>query len=696
MSSSIWGAKRAGVFILFTLLILGGYANSFQAGWHFDDKPNILYNGHLHIRDLKPETLVATFYSNPKNPYEPAGKMYRPIPCLTLALNWYFGKDDPVGYHVVNIALHALTAYLLFLFIQTLYATPALHKVSGKEMWLVPLLAAGLWAVNPIHTQAVTYIVQRMTVMAALFYLLSLYAYLKARLADRTRMRLFGYVICLLCYILALGSKENTILLPISLTVMEFAFFQDLHRKKVRQVFAGLLAFLIIFIAVLGILFFLRGHASSILKGYDFRPFSMTQRLLTEMRVLVYYITQIFYAVPTRLSIEHDVVISTSLLHPWTTLPAGLFLLTSAVTGLAILGKHPMIGFSVLFFLINHVIESSIIPIELIFEHRNYLPSFFLFLPVALGLKYLFDRYGRNSLPMRFVMAAFVVLLVAGYGMGTAIRNRVWASEQTLWEDAAIKAPKSARPLTNLAWDMAYGDNAHPENYDNALILYNKSLNLYHVRTGMQAFTLNNMAGLYYKKQAYGKTIELLEESLHQNPSGLKARFDLASVYMTLGKWNDAEKTMQALVNHPKVHEGYLNQQALILLHQNRAPEAVTILNQALEMAPGFWRTLIYLGVAFNQLGYHEKAEMFLKRGLMTSQDNPLALFCLIDNAIKADSPSNTRGYIAQLSQSFPLEKIRTFMKRAEHDNHLPPMSHTAISAAVHDHMLETGEESIL
>ena len=75
-----------------------------------------------------------------------------------------------------------------------------------------------------------------MAVMAGFFYLLGLYAFLKARLANKTRLRLAGYGTCLLCYVLALGSKENTILLPMSLTLMEFAFFQDLHRKKTRQV----------------------------------------------------------------------------------------------------------------------------------------------------------------------------------------------------------------------------------------------------------------------------------------------------------------------------------------------------------------------------------------------------------------------------------------------------------------------------
>ena len=683
--ASMSKSSRAGAFLLLCLLIWGSYSNSYHAGWHFDDLPNILNNAGLHIRNLRPETLAATLYSNPKNPYESAKKMYRPVPCLTFALNWYIGKDDPFGYHVVNIGLHILTSFLLYLFIQALYTSPRLRQASLKEKQLVPILATLLWALNPIHTQAVTYIVQRMAVLAAFFYLLGLYLFIRARLAKELRTRLAGYGACLLCYVLAIGSKENTIVLPISLVLIEFAFFQDLHRKKIKYAFMGLFALSVISLLVFGILLFLRGNAFAIVRGYDFRPFSMSQRLLTEMRVVVYYITQIFYPVPGRLSIAHDVPISTSLLHPWTTLPAGIFLLSLAATGAASLAKYPLVGFSLLFFLINHVIESSIIPLELIFEHRNYLPSFFMFIPVALGLQRVLDHYDRHDSRnvLRFVFCCFAVFLVIGYGMSTFIRNRVWATEKSLWEDAAIKAPMSARPLTNLAWDMAYGENAHPQHYDNALVLYKRSLDLYQPSKGMNSSILNNMAGLQYKKGQYDAAVELLRTSLRLKPSNTKSRYDLASVYVTLGKWNDAEKTMASLVSGPKVHEGYLNQQALILLHQHRALEAVTLLKRSFEMAPRFWRTLVYSGVAFNELGYHDKAEWFLNRGKALAGDNPLPLFCLIDNALKAGKPSGAREYLEQLFMSFSAKAIHVFVERLRHDNHLPPISYPMVSEAV-------------
>jgi len=684
--------KRAGVFLLFCLLILGAYANSFHAGWHFDDKPNILNNYHLHIQDLHPTTLVSTLFTNPTNPYEHAKKMYRPIPCLTFALNWYLGQDDPFGFHVVNISLHILTGFLLFLFIQALYTTPAIYnKASSEEKYLVPILASVLWAINPIHTQAVTYIVQRMAVMAGLFYLLGMYSFLKARLLENTRSRVAGYGICFICFLLALGSKENAIMLPMSLILIEFGFFQDLRQTKIRLALIGIIILLCLILGIVGTIFMLKGDASVIFRGYNYRPFSLTERLLTEMRVLFHYITQIFYPVPARLSIDHDVLISTSLINPWTTLPAGVSLITLVITGIITLKRHPLIGFSILFFLINHVIESSIVPLELIFEHRNYLPSLFLFVPVILGLKRILDRYGHASNITHYGIYIFVAILVVGYGTGTFIRNRAWATEKSLWEDAAIKAPNSARPLTNLAWDMAYGENAHPKNYDNALKLYSRALYLYQARSGINSSVLNNMAGLYYQKKEYDTAIELLQESVRQKPSNRKSRFDLSSIYITLGQWENAEAIMELLVKHPKVHEGHLNQQALILLHQNRAREAVPILNRSLQMAPAFWRTLTYLGVAFKELGEHDKADNFMKHGLLASKTKPLPLFCLIDNAMASGNKKNAQDHTARLLATYSVGMIQSFLKELRYDNQIPPISYTAISLSIKEHILETG-----
>jgi len=182
-----------------------------------------------------------------------------------------------------------------------------------------------------------------------------------------------------------------------------------------------------------------------------------------------------------------------------------------------------------------------------------------------------------------------------------------------------------------------------------------------------------------------------LQESLRQKPSYRKSRFDLSSIYITLGQWEKAKMSMELLVKHPKVHEGHLNQQALILLHQNRALEAVPVLNKSLRMAPGFWRTLTYLGIAFKELGDYDKADNYLRHGLLASKNSPLPLLCLIDNAMASGNKKNTQDYTARLLATFTVGMVQSFLEKLRHDNHIPPISYKEISLAVKEHVLEIG-----
>ena len=201
-------------FALLFFLILLLYSNTFQASWHFDDFPNINNNPRIKISNLKPETLFQTFIASRDGGLYLGKKVYRPVACLTLALNWYVGQDNVLGYHIVNLCIHFITAFVLFLTILRLFCTPNLKgKYTGSE-YFIALLAATLWAINPIQTQAVTYIVQRMASMAAMFYILGIYFYLRGRLCEIRKNRIWWYICCGGSYLLAIGSKENAITLP--------------------------------------------------------------------------------------------------------------------------------------------------------------------------------------------------------------------------------------------------------------------------------------------------------------------------------------------------------------------------------------------------------------------------------------------------------------------------------------------------
>ena len=679
------------VFTLLFLLILLIYSNTFHASWHFDDKPNIVNNRYLHLNNLHPNSLLQTLYTNPMN-LDIGNKMYRPVACLTFALNWYLGKDSVTGYHAVNIIIHILSAFFLYLTILNLFNSPNLKgKFNGSEHF-VALLTAVLWAINPIQTQAVTYIVQRMAILATMFYILGIYLFIKARLSNSMSNRIFFIAGCIMSFILALGSKENAAMLPVALTLVEIIFFQDMSSQKTRRLFLGIVAGTGVFVLIIGLLFFMKGDPFYFLKGYDYRPFSFAQRLMSEPMIVIYYLSQIFYPVPNRLSIEHDVILSTSILKPWMTIPAILILLLLIGIGFSLIKKRPIIAFAILFFFLNHIIESSIIPLELVFEHRNYLPSLFLFFLVSVWVKWLIDYYREKQFSMYIIIVSFVTILLIGLGTGTYIRNMAWATEKSLWEDAMHKAPGSARPLTNLAWEMSYGKDAKAENYDLALKLYKKSMSLQKSRELSNPIILNNMAGIYLRKGESQKAVELMEKALDINPDYNRGRYDFIQILITSGEWDEASKNADRLISKAKNHEGYLNIKGFILLKQKRPEEAIEYFQKSLKIAPNFKTTLMYMGSALSLSGYYSRADWFLNRAAQKSSGDIMNYFCLLENSLRAGDESGAEKYTEKLFTLFSLKTIETNLKMLSRNYRSAPVSQELIYPIIKRKLIEISD----
>ncbi|MCI5118944.1 MAG: tetratricopeptide repeat protein, partial [Candidatus Electrothrix sp. LOE1_4_5] len=445
------------LFLSFALITFV-YSNSLHSSWHLDDASNITGNKKIHLTELTLEQITQALSASPSGS---SNKLYRPIPVLTFALNWYFGQNDVYGYHVVNILIHLLTAYFLFRSIQYLFASV---RCQYNELIVITtaLFATLLWALAPIQTQAVTYIVQRMASMAAMFTVLGIYSYLRARTTDNKRQRYMFFCLCLLSYLAAIGSKINAILLPVSLLLIEIAFFNAMTKKKniVRLV---LFSFFILVAALVLAYYSLGRDPFDFAAGYTKRSFTLTERLLTEPRIVVMYLSQILLPIADRLSIEHDITLSTSLFSPWTTLPSIVLIFSLIFLSIFFLRKKPLFAFPVLFFFLNHLVESTIFPLELVFEHRNYLPSLFLFLPV--GFLFAQVLYGKNSFSqfgrIAIMFCGAVYLIISGHA--TYTRNEYWVNEESLWKDALRKAPSSARAAHNIG--LVYSNSGQ---YDKA------------------------------------------------------------------------------------------------------------------------------------------------------------------------------------------------------------------------------------
>jgi tetratricopeptide (TPR) repeat protein len=636
------------------------YSNTLDSPWQLDDFDNITFNTGIHINDLEFDSLASAVRHTFND-----GRINRPVSYLSFALNWYFGKTDPSGYHIANTAIHIITAIFLYLATLTIFSSPRLALIDCRKAQFISLLSTVLWMVNPIHTQAITYIVQRMASLAAMFYIAGLWCYLRGRLASRSRTQALWMAAALLAFMVGCGSKENAITLPVAFVLVELVFFQDLKRvtRKTLWLWLGATGCMIMVFG-LGALLYLKGDLASILH-YGNRYFTPGQRVLTEFRILVFYLSQIFYPVPTRLSIEHDIMVSTTLVDPWTTLPSIIAVFGLIVLSFLRLTRWPLFSFAVLFFFLNHAIESSVIGLELIFEHRNYLPSMFLFLPVAQGLEKALEYYKRRSRPMYVVIAGFVTLLLIGFGVGTYVRNQVWQSGKSLWEDAALKAPASSRPLHNLA--LTYYEPLGE--YDKALELYLAALTRGKTNISQESLILNNMANVYYIKNDYQKAAVFWEKAAESYPAYGETRYRMALALARLGEAEAAVKQLtEVLTRHPG-HAAALNLKGIVLLNLDRIDESLECFRQALKSKPNNYPALINLGAAFMKMGRYDKAQWFFKTARYRLTGEEISLLWMALLRLKSGDRVGADAAIDELSKTMRLETLLAWISSNDRFN---------------------------
>jgi tetratricopeptide (TPR) repeat protein len=633
------------------------YFNSLDASWHLDDYQNIVQDTRIHLTDCDLASIIEYVKS-----VQLAGRDARPLSRFSFAVNWFFGRNDPFGYHLINIVIHILCSFFLYGTILSIRRTPNFRFVSSaRNYYKISLLAALLWAINPIQTQAVTYIVQRMAALAAMFYILAMYLYIKARTSDNSAKRNLIFFSCFLSGVCAFASKENAATLPIALLLVEFLFFQDLSRKKIRNIYWGATLTAGLAMAGLGVVIFFKGDFQGLL-NYNFRYFSPVERLLTEPRVVLYYLSQIFYPVPTRLSIEHDIAVSTSLFSPWTTLPAIILVCSLIGIGLYNVKRRPMLGFAVLFFFLNHVIESSVIGLELVFEHRNYLPSFFLFVPVAAGIMGLLDYYRKKNKLIHHAIVTFVVLIIAGFGAGTYIRNLAWQSEKSLWEDAVVKAPNSVRAWHNLA----LSHYAAAGRFEEAILLYRKALTLEKNNIHQESLIYSNMAASFYYQGDYQQAAQYCTKALSNRRTNPKVKYLLCLALIRMGDYETASKNLEQLASGYPQKAEVLNLSGILAVLQGNHSKGLAYFKRCFRLKSRLPAVLVNAGVAHCLRGDYQKAERFFKTYLGRQPNDNLTLLWLAQNSMVKGDWQQAESYLNRLLRIVPVKDLITWVRNIE------------------------------
>lgn len=596
---------RAALAALLLIAVGLAYHAAPANGFHFDDSDNILRHAAIHMTEPSWQAL-----------YRAATEGFLPrraIPNLSFAIDWWRGKGSPQAFQVTNVIVHALTALAVLGLLQTVLRRGG--ATSGTA-WSVATLATALWALHPIQVQAVTYVVQRMTALAALFMLLAVAAYIRARLERRL---LPWMPLALVSGVAACLSKENAYVLPLLFLLAEYTLCRPpglAVRSALDKALLALPCAIAVYVAL--DLALLHGPVwSFVTPGYAHRDFTLTERLLTQPRVIFFHLGQILLPLPDRFSIEHDLALSRSLLQPWTTLPAliGLIVWMFAGIRLALRTRHAAAGFFLLWIPVTLAIESSIVPLEMVFEHRMYLPSVGLAGLAALGIVRIVQRgAGRLAVGAGLVLA--VLLLTA-----TVARVPAWRSSVTLYEHAVRTAPGLPRAWANLATAYA-GEHRHREAiaaYDRAIGL-DPGYALAYLNRGSSHRLTGNLAAA---AADYRRFIALQPD----DPRGPYAYRHLALAYLSAGRPAEAIAALHTAHRHdPAVADAdYFETLGIANAQLGRFADAVAAFEAAVARRPDSADTYTNLGFAHLRNGNPAAALAAARRALALSPDDARA-----------------------------------------------------------------------
>jgi tetratricopeptide (TPR) repeat protein len=566
-------------FLLLAVVAAAGYANTFHTSWHLDDELNITRNYYVHLQSLNASGLVRAMVQD--------RNQNRPFANLTLALNYYFSQDQTFGYHLVNLFLHFLTGVAVFFSLGRLFRRAGLPEARRD---LAALFAALVWTALPIHTQAVTYIVQRHTILASGLTLSCLWAYLAAREADSRAGRSALYLLGGLLLVIAMGSKETAVVTPFLILLVEFYFYQELAfaflRRRWPVLAAGALSLGAVFMVYLRPLIW-----RQIRTGYQRYPFTLKERLLTEPRVLFQYLEQMVWPLPSRLSLEHDPAVSTSLFHPWTTLPAlGLWALL-LLLAIREARRHPLLSFALVWYLCNLFLESSFIPLDLMFEHRVYLASLAVVAPLVAGAVLYLPRPRRTAVVLSVLTALLLTL--------TFSRNRVWQTEVTLWRDCVTKAPGKAR--AHLELGFAYVDTGQLER---ALAQFQTVVRLDPARPAVYF----GLGKLYLRQGQLELSLANFDQTLRLDPTYFQANFQRGNIYFYQKEYERAVQDYSRALQFDPHSELVFNQRGMAYDSLGRYPEALADYTAALRLNPAYVEAYNNRGNVHDVLGQADQA----------------------------------------------------------------------------------------
>jgi tetratricopeptide (TPR) repeat protein len=576
--------------LLLAALGVAVYANSLSNPFVFDDLASISNN-----EDLRHFDLLTHLWSHP-----------RAIGLASFALNYAWGGLDVRGYHAVNVAIHVSAALALFGIVRRTLLSPLMRDRFGADATGLALVVAAIWLVHPLQTESVTYLVQRFQSLMGLFYLLTLYCFIRGYAGNAKAWRAASIV----CFALAMRTKEDAITAPLVVLWYDRVFFCQSFRQLLdRKFYYG--AMLLVILLTSGNLLL---HVASnlwpqlvsappppvaepkeeeeFLSVLHVRGVTPLTYLATQPTVILLYLRLCFW--PTDLCLDYRWPVAESV-GEW--LP-GAIVVAALLALIAFLARRrPELGFIGGAFFLILAPTSSILPIQdLAVEHRMYLPLAAVVAAAVLSV-YAWrgsrlrspTRSASSQLNVRLVLASLAIGIL---GMLTILRNQDYASNVTIWEDVVAKRPLNARGYAGLG--LAHvGQN----DFDDAVRCYQTALEL--DPAWVEAYY--NLANLLARHGRPAEAIPYFREAVSLNPRDPRTQNNLAAALFRVGRIEEAAEHYQASLGYRKNPAVFQNlAKCLELL--NKPGEAIEIYRQALEIEPRGTRRFADLTASMQRL----------------------------------------------------------------------------------------------
>ena len=582
--------------ILLVVLASAAYCTHFDSPFIFDD--HTVINDNPHMRSLWPPIEAMRWL--PKS--TASG---RPLVAYSLAINFAISGYDVWSYHVFNLLVHLANVLLVHGLLRLTLAMPAVSpSIRARAPGLAVAITA-IWAVHPINSEVVIYMIQRTVLMSAFFMLLSVRLLIAAHRSPRPlvwqALTVFAIVLGILC-------KEKVAVMPILLLLYDRTFLAGSFKLAWRRRRWMYVAAACTWALSYGTLTYVERGGIAKVSDLGWRY------LLTQGLVICRYVWQM--VVPWPLAVTYDQPLVETV---WQSLPWTLLVLAGLIATCWALVRRPVLGFAGAWFYLILSPDSSIIPImtEVVAERRMYLPGLsvlVLGVPLlAMAIRVVSGWLDRPANPWP-VLVGIAVAATGTYTAATLIRAEDYNTDLRLWQQTLRAQPASSMALNNLAVaHMGLGQLEAAEQLIEEL----------EAKDPLYLKTPALWAGLYFRRQEYENARVAYEEAVRREPANAALFADLTATYMALDDMEAAERTITTAMGLAPTNGKVLVQFAKVLDRLGRHEDALEVLTHLLEQGNEDSTVMLNAAVAANHLGRVDQARGLFEQALDEVDDSP-------------------------------------------------------------------------